>query len=245
MNAAEGSPVHAEAGELLAWMDDQLPPREAAELSEHLEKCESCSGLLRDLQAASELMSEALQEGDGPHPRHPAAWLRRRARRRRLTRSVPAAAALVLVFVGAASALVPGSRFRSWLGGLARQPATPPTAVASPSYVTQLSVISPDSIDIFLGAPRDTLDLELVRSDGPRIEVETASGETLDRLEFGSGRLHVDPGSARRLRILFPRTDRVRILLRGRDLLSESNAFPGVRRSVDDSTSMVRIGPAG
>jgi len=243
MNAAEGSAVHGQAGDLLAWMDDELPPRKAAELEEHVAACEACAERLRDLRAGSELLHEALRAGDVPPPARPAVRLRRRAVRRRLIRSVPAAAVLVLVFVGAASALVPGSPLRSWLESLGQQPVPAPSPAASPTFVTRFSMVPPDSVDIFLGEPRDTLDLELVRSDGPRIEVATGRGETLDRLEFGSGRLNVDPGSVRRLRIRFPRGDRVRILLGERNLLSDPSGPPALGGETRDSIWRVRVDP--
>lgn len=243
MKDPERPMAHSDEGEILAWMDEQLSSLRAAEVEEHVRGCEACSAVLRDLQGAAAALGHGLSAGDRPIPRGSTLAVRRRALRRRLIRPLPAAAVLVLVFATGALAMVPGSPLRSWIAArnhrASASPAVPPTA----ALVTRLSVVSPDSIDIVVGEPRDTLDVQLVRSAGLRIEVETERAHALERLELGNAQLRIYPGTARRLRIRFPRVDRVRVLLGGRNLLSSASGVQESGPSGEDSITSVRIAP--
>lgn len=243
MSEPEGSDRHPEPGEALAWLDGELPSGPAAELARHLETCESCVSLRRDLEAASASLAAAVRTADVAPRRPTVAAVRRRALYRRLA-PVAAAAVLVVVFAGAASALVPGSPLRAWIERLSDDGPVSGEPERIREMATQLSVVAPDSVDVVLGEPRDSLEIHLVLSAGTMLEVETSRGDAIDRVELGSARLRVDPGSARLLRIRFPRTDRVRVLFRGRDLLGPVGGLPPTVAGSGDSIVIVRTGPA-
>lgn len=242
MNEARGRGTHADPGELLAWIDGELTERRAVELRRHLSGCRECESRRRELEASSDALGRELRSADVVPEAASATAIRRLSLRRRV-RAVAAAAGLVLVFGGTAAALVPGSPVRAWVDGFRGHAPARAELAAAPRLVTQLSVVAPDSIDISIGEPRHSLRLELVRSSGRRIQVQTRGEEPLGGLELGSGHLQLDPGPARLLRVRFPRRDRVRILARGRDLLS-----PETRRESSapaDSVTVVTLSPAG
>lgn len=242
MKDAEGPAVHPDEGQLLAWMDGELSPRQAADLEAHTRACEVCERRLSDFDVASTSLSHMLNV-DGAVPRRAAAAVRRRWLRRRFIRPLPVAAVLVLLFTGGALAMVPGSPLRSWIEGLRHRPSTSAWTPSVPALVPQLSLVSPDSIDIVVQEPRDTLDLELVRSAGRRIRVETDRAHVHARLQLGTARLTIDPGTARVLRIRFPNTARVRVLLGGSVLASSGKGANGRLPSSRDSVTSMRVDP--
>jgi len=242
MNKPDVSGTHIEPGEMLAWIDGELSARRQDEVRRHVEGCPACAALHNELRDVSTSFQRAARACDVSSPVRSAAEVRRHGIRRRPIGSVAAAAILVLLFAGASLALVPGSPFRSWISDLhGRLSSTPNAPVAPFTVVTKLSAVSPDSVDVVLGEPRDSLEVDFVRSAGRHLEVATDARGVLGPLDLGNARLRIDPGSARVLRITFPRATHVRILLRGRDLLTSRRLLPS--SGAKDSMSVIHVEP--
>lgn len=131
--------VHLTDGNLQAWIDGELAgePEVEARVRHHVGACEECADRLTVLRQRSERFSRAmlaLDEGTAapadPGPL-PLAATRGRARRpwRRTGWGLARAAGLLLVVAGAASAIVPGSPVRSWIGVLLSDDRAPSIAV--------------------------------------------------------------------------------------------------------------------
>lgn len=122
---------HAAAGQLLAFLDGELPVDERASLSEHLGECLDCRRRLEGARARAGAVSTALSALDVPAPTD-AAWAEVRSRLAPLAGAdlgrhtgpsvlrwpLARAAGLVLLLAGgAAAAVIPGSPVRSWIFG--------------------------------------------------------------------------------------------------------------------------------
>jgi Putative zinc-finger len=246
MNVPEPAGIHVDEGEVLAWIDGEMAPTKAERFRAHLEHCARCVALRSELEEAAALFSRALGQVDVATPARSASPPRVRAPRWRVLRPLPAAALLVLVFATGVLALVPGSPLRSWIASLRHGSSVsePAGRLVGRTLVTQLSVAAPEQVDVVLAEPEDSLRLELVRSSGSRLVVETSRAGSLGRVELGADRLRIEPGAARFLRIAFPRRAHVRVLFRGQDLLS-GRAGMGAVPATRDSVTRLRLGPSG
>ena len=148
--------AHIEEGVLQAYLDDEVGAR--AEIDAHVQGCAECAAELDRLRRASSLFASAMQRVDvavpaaaAPHA-HPGARgasgsIDISTKRSRLSVPLARAAMLLFGFAAAASATIPGSPVRAWLGDALRtvgvleqeQPAAPvvPETPASAGAVDQ------------------------------------------------------------------------------------------------------------
>jgi TonB family protein len=123
--------THRAEGDIQAFLDDQLVGQERAAMAEHLLVCAACRSVHEELRRAKVLFSGSIGALDVEPPR---ATLPARASRRLPpgTGSLAKAAVLVLLMAAAATAVVPGSPIREWVGHALAPDAPPvPTADAS------------------------------------------------------------------------------------------------------------------
>lgn len=129
--------AHIEEGMLQAYLDDEVGAR--AEIDAHLSACATCTAELNRLRTAAGVFSAAWQEADVPAPALPAfvavrRGLPRTARLGERVRAPFARAAMFIVgFAAVASAAIPGSPVRAWIGSALRSVGvleTPPATIA-------------------------------------------------------------------------------------------------------------------
>lgn len=109
--------MHLEAEQLERLIAGELPEDERRALGDHVEGCPECASDLEAARREDEEIGRLLSSLDHPVPQVDALGLARRARRRRMSPRLAAAAIALLVFAGAAAA-IPGSPLRSWLSGV-------------------------------------------------------------------------------------------------------------------------------
>lgn len=246
MKRADGAGRHVDRVELLAWTDGELQPERSAELTLHLGQCPSCSELLAEVRGAARLFSSASCTLDVSAPAPSAAGARRGAAIRARVAALPAAA-VVLLLAGVAFAMVPGSSLGVWLRERLHRVETAPVGRPegpSVTTVTLFSVLAPDSFEVRVEEPRDSLVIRVVRSAGPNLSVDSPEGAMPRSIELGERRLRVVPGSVRLLTIVVPRGSRAMILAGGQAVLDLTRGRPPSGRVVGDSVSVVRLGPA-
>jgi hypothetical protein len=237
MNQTDPATVHLERGEMIAWLDGELDPTAAIALERHVAACSECYAKLREVAGMGESLSAALRSVDAAPRPMPAEAVRRRALGGRIARGLGAAAVLLLVFVAGVLALTRDSPVRRWLSHRA-------VPVPGHPLVIRLAVPSPDSVDVVVGQRTDSLEIQVVRSQGERLEVSTRVGGTLRRLEFGPARLGLEPGPVRFLRIVAPDRSRVRILAEsGAPLIPFGGEVPA-REPQGDSVFTFRLPPS-
>jgi hypothetical protein len=122
--------AHIEEGVLQAYLDDEVGAR--AEIDAHVHGCATCAAELERLRSASQLFASAIQSGDTRAPVLSALAAVKRANpvrtqpvitqpARRFARVPLARAAMLLFgFAAAASATIPGSPVRAWVGDALR-----------------------------------------------------------------------------------------------------------------------------
>ena len=123
--------AHIEEGVLQAYLDDEVGAR--AEIDAHVHGCATCAAELDRLRSASKLFASAIQSADTRAPVRSALVAVKRAHpvvhtmpvitqpARRFAR-VPLARAAMLIFgfAAVASATIPGSPIRAWVGDALR-----------------------------------------------------------------------------------------------------------------------------
>ena len=143
---------HAATGQLLAFLDGELPVAERASLSKHLGECLDCRRRLDGARSRATAVSTALSALDVPAPTN-AAWASVQATLAPLPGArtgrhtgpslfrwpLARAAGLVLLLAGgAAAAVIPGSPVRAWIFG----DATPvPTTTADAELGARAAVL--------------------------------------------------------------------------------------------------------
>jgi len=111
--------MHVDDGVLMAYADDELEPSERAATAEHILACPVCRARLEELRRASDTLSGALDALDPAPPVDAArAAVLGASRTRAAETAKPFIRAAIFVFLLAAgaSAAVPGSPVRAWLG---------------------------------------------------------------------------------------------------------------------------------
>ncbi len=166
---------HVEAGEIQAWLDDELRGDGAERIQEHLESCARCRAEAEALQRSGAGVTDALRLLDTP-PRRTLdearwevrrEWAKSRGRGSR-RKSVVAAAMLVLV-AGGLAAVMPGSPLRS-LWSNSGMDVVPATELVAEGETDRMGVAA---------AFRDGR-LEVQLEDAPEgfaVEVRTGSGD--------------------------------------------------------------------
>lgn len=241
MDRVEPHGWHGSVEEWLAWLDGELPPTRHAELREHVNACPSCEALLAEVREAAATLATALASLDAPPPVRNVGAALHRATRRRILRALPAAAVLVLLLAGATYALVPGPSIRGWIR--AWRSASPSAAtIVAPSHPPLFSVAAPDSLDVVVGRPQDSLSIQVVRSSGRWLSVG-APERGAPGVELGERHLRIYPDSAHLITLVIPLHSRVRIRAGGRTLLKVGFGPTG-DGPVRDSVILLRV-PTG
>ncbi|MQA91797.1 MAG: hypothetical protein GEU90_16505 [Gemmatimonas sp.] len=216
--------VHLEEGALQALLDGELDREGTREAEHHLVSCAECGLRLADLQNASAVLSAALGHLDtrlvlsvspGPLTAPPSI-------RRRRWSTAPLRRAVVLLVTGAAaaSATIPGSPVRRWIGErLALTPA--PTAfevspdVESPapelaSEPPPESGVSVEPIDgrlrIVFDDAAPGLQVRVRLADSPRGGVFAIGDATAARFQTAPGLIEVLAAGAGEVRVEIPRS---------------------------------------
>jgi hypothetical protein len=220
--------IHATEGALQALADDELPVADRLRLERHLEECPACTTELHALRAASAELSSAVQTVDRPAPVDAAyrEFVRRRASGGRwgpeVRRSLQRAAILVLAVAGVASATIPGSPIRQWVGELlepstsesaraiAIQPEVAPTAAAAAeTSATGVSVLPANGrVTVALESPVPELEVRVRLSDREFAEVQVTGAAAAARFRTSPGRIEVAGAEAGEIRIGLPRSAR-------------------------------------
>ncbi|TVP59101.1 MAG: hypothetical protein EA351_02135 [Gemmatimonadales bacterium] len=187
---------HVEAGEIQAWLDNELRGVEAARVQEHLETCARCRAEAEEVQKSGAEISGALRLLDTP-PRRTLdearwevrrQWAKSRGRGSR-RKSVVAAAMLVLV-AGGLAAVMPGSPLRSlWSNsGVDVVPATELVAEGETDRVGVSAAFRDGRLEVELeGAPAG-FGVEVRTGSGDRVQVRAHSAA---RFGSGAGRVTV------------------------------------------------------
>jgi hypothetical protein len=183
--------THPDDGTLLALLDGELTADQQTSLDGHLGTCRSCARRRAELEAEFAMIGKALAAIDVEPP---LAAARRAVEERRARRSTSVAAAgrrfwgsnlaraagLLLAFAAVASAALPGSPVRNWLGSIRSVGVEEPTPAVSPEPTG--SVAEPS-------VPQE-VGIQLVESGGPltvSIRGLGEGGELVVHLVEGAG----------------------------------------------------------
>lgn len=236
--------THVAEGVLQALADGELSGEGRRVAERHIDACEACREELEQLRSASLELAGALSLLDHPAPQRRdnlfAGQPRREAQRTwGMSRSLPRAAVLVLGFAAAASATIPGSPVRAWLGDLmspetrvvavstpAPAPAEPqPTgtaaAVEEAAAEAGISVLpSQGEVRIVLRDASPELTVHALVVDQPRAGVFARGEAAAARFSTGPGRIEVEGAGSGELRIELPRSSRLAtVMVNGREYL--------------------------
>lgn len=233
--------THIDEGRLQALIDDELRLDERHRLEMHLSGCDACRAELQALRELSGRFAAAM--ADLPRLPRRASGLARvgaGSRSARLRRMLPRAA-VFLVFVGAAaSATIPGSPVRRWLGiergpavaatrdtGDAVQELPGPVAVDEPAPPMEagVSVEAADgAVEIVLRDAGGDLTVRALLVDGTRAGVYARGDASSSRFLTGAGRIEVVSPRAGELRIELPREAAlITVVVNGREYLRKQD----------------------
>lgn len=242
---------HVDEGVLQALADGELSAEERDAVQRHLDACAACRAEMEALRTASVTLGGALALLDRPAPRgrdfvRPTPRQASAPRVWRSGRSLARAAVLVLGFAAAASATIPGSPVRDWIGDLvsprtevaavsgpapAAESAPPAVAVSTAPVEAGISVLpAGGEVRVVLSEAARDLVVRAVLVDGPRAGV-FASGEAASaRFITGTGRIEVVGAGPGELRIELPRSAALaRVVVNGTPFLTKR----GVRLQLD------------
>ncbi len=204
--------THIESGELQAYLDEEVAAGSRAQINRHLQACTECATELQELRAASSLFAALLHAADAAAPvmraRAMVAAQRTDIPRRRMAFSRAAlarAAMFMLGFAALASAAMPGSPVRAWIGDALRgsRPAVAPTPVevstpaAAPAETpgTDEAALSIEPADgrvlILLSGVTGETTIRVRLVDSERALVQTSNGAAHARFRTGPGRIEV------------------------------------------------------
>jgi anti-sigma factor RsiW len=216
---------------LLAYLDGELSHGERASVQTHLTLCPDCVARLETLRARAGRFSRALAAVDRPPPQIEPALGRTASRLAVPGSLLKAAAALLLIAVGAAAA-VPGSPVRRWvehsvqevrglLSGASAdagtgQAASKRAAAAGVAVQTADGAVRVVLIDVH---PETVLEVRLVGGD--EATVSAAGG----RFSTGPGWIEVRGAGPDSVRIALPETARTaRVEVHGRTVVEKEGA---------------------
>jgi anti-sigma factor RsiW len=235
---------------LLAYLDGELAEGERAACEAHLSGCGTCAASLANLRSASRQLAEALETLDVSGV--PAAPPRARVDRRRrwAPRTFAKAAVLVIAAAGAATAAVPGSPLRAWIGEAVERVAGlfggEPAAIQEEARARAVDL--PGVAVAPTGGAGGVVRIELTRPHPDAIvRVRLVEGERAAvwseraRYRTGPGRIEVVEAGAGELRIEIPRSAReARVEVDGRlAVLKEGPELRLVAAGVDSAGAEV------
>lgn len=204
---------HPADGTLLEWIDGRLPGSLAAPLELHVGGCRACTAETERLRLLSATFDRAVAVL-GPAVSTQLAYAA--LQRRRRTAWMPGggalakAAVLLLAVAGIASATLPGSPVRRWigerLGGAAEAPsgAREPAAPAEP--LAGVEILPRDgSVRIVLTNAGEGLRLRVRLADAEYVDVRGTGAAAGARFRAAPGRITVDRADGGEVHIALPR----------------------------------------
>jgi len=200
---------HPDDGHLVAWLDGELEPGDGSGVREHVAGCAECRSRAEVLRGASAVFSRAVLVLDdqatgladpGPLPVAAALSDVGRHRLRRTGWSLARAAGLILVAVGAAAALVPGSPVRDWLEGFGETDApaeVSPSEAGEEAHAEEATRPGPAAISVEPVAGSLVVSLQgFARNSNVRVRLTDARRATVRVTgEAGSPRFVTGPGT--------------------------------------------------
>jgi hypothetical protein len=247
---------HPADGTLLEWIDGRLPGSTAAALEGHVGGCRTCTAeaeRLRLLSATFERALSVLDPAVSTQMAYAALQRRRRAAwmpggRRALAR----AAVLLLAVAGIASATLPGSPVRAWIGerfgGAAEVPssARPPAAPAEPLAGVEI-LPREGSVHVVLTNAGGGLRVRVRLADAEYVDVRGTGAAAGARFRAAPGRITVDGAEGGEVHIALPRRLRHAVVtVGGRTyLVKEGEQMRVLTAGVDTAGSelVFRVGP--
>ncbi len=211
---------HLDEGTLQAFLDDELQPRERADVAEHLMGCRECRRIKEELGRARSVFSEAvsLLDVEAPGEARP---------RRPLGMGGGAfvkAAGLTLLLAAAASAAVPGSPVREWIVSTVQPEPVEEAPVTEAVDPTLEPALAPAGVSLSAAAPvevvLDDLDgttVRLVETDGESVAVSAFGGERDPTFRMAAGRIEARGAVGGEITVEVPRsTEACRLVVEGR-----------------------------
>jgi len=208
--------VHLEEGTLQALLDGELADIPAREAERHLSGCRLCSAALEELRRASELVAGAFALLDRAPPRTAPA-LQPPTTRRSAWSTAPLrrAAVLLLTFAAAASATIPGSPVRDWIGErfapapapLAVDEQVPPRSIAAGTgpVVSGVSVQPAGGrLRIVLNGAAPDLQVRALLTESRLGGVYAIGDSTTARFSTAQGLIEVNDAGSGELRVEIP-----------------------------------------
>lgn len=236
MSGVEGRRPHPSGDDLLAWHDGELHAARRNEVRDHLAGCAECRRELQSLRDDLAWASEKLAVLDvDPGPLQRSATPGRGASGHGLRRPLTAAVALVLIVGGSLVALAPEGLLPTWLGVAPVEDPLADGPAPRDLWTERLATPAPRTLTLVIEGPGPT-EIEFVRTRDDVLVILTPAHSPPGRLELGGDRLVVDPGDARRIRILVPITSSARVLHQGETALE----LPSVARP--DSSTILTVG---
>ena len=244
--------THIDEGRLQALIDGELRLDDRHRVERHLAACDGCRAELEGLRSLSVRFSAAMAELPGPRRdrEHAVGWPTRS--RSATLRAILPRAAVLLLFVGAAaSATIPGSPVRRWLG-MEEAPAAVAGAQATRSvqeapaapteveaFESGVSVDAADgSVEIVLRGAGGDLRVRAMLVDGTRAGVYAAGEAASSRFLTGAGRIEVLNARAGELRIELPRDVAVAtVVVNGREYLRKQDGRLDLRVGEPDGAA--------
>jgi anti-sigma factor RsiW len=221
--------MHVEQGTLQAYLDAEVSAAARADIDNHLHACSECAAELHRLREAADLFAAAVRDTDVMAPVLAAQARFVTARRFEPALVAPrprrafARAAMFVVGLGAvASAAVPGSPVRAWIGGAltragllddtqsAAAPALPDEVPAVQRDVGESTALGIEAVNgrvrIVLKnvKPQATVSVHLV--NGERAIVEAVGAAAKARFRTGAGLLEVDGVAGGSVVVQIPRS---------------------------------------
>lgn len=206
--------THLDDGILQAFLDDELPAGDRAEVAEHLLACEQCHASYEALTRANALFAQSVSVLDVEPPATRPAGGTLGSRARQGTASLVKAAVMVLVVAAVASAAVPGSPVRAWIASVVEPRERPqsPSERPAPPAETAAPTRAPAGISIS-GASGPAV-LAVRRLEGSVIRLETVPGtragisvlgaERDPAFRTGAGRVAVEDGVGGEILVRLP-----------------------------------------
>lgn len=204
---------HPADGTLLEWIDGRLPGSSVAALELHVGGCRACTAEAERLRLLSATFERALSVIDpavSTQMAYAALQRRRRAAGMPGGRSLARAAVLLMAVAGIASATLPGSPVRGWIGerfgGAAEVPssARPPEAPAEPLAGVEI-LPHEGSVRIVLTNAGGGLRVRVRLADAEYVDVRGTGAAAGARFRTAPGRITVDGAGGGEVHIALPR----------------------------------------
>jgi anti-sigma factor RsiW len=247
---------HPADATLLEWIDGRLPGSIAAPLELHVGGCRTCTAEAERLRLLSATLERALSVLDPAVPTQMAyAALRRRRRAAWMPggrRALARAAVLLMAVAGIASATLPGSPLRAWIGerfgGAAEAPSgvRPPAAPAEPLAGVEI-LPREGSVRVVLTNAGGGVRVRVRLADAEYVDVRGTGAAAGARFRTAPGRITVDGAEGGEVHIALPRRLRHAVVtVGGRTyLVKEGERMRVLTTEVDSvgSELVFRVGP--